>query len=461
MSERSSAVRIAKALRDDLSRLEPNARLPTTRELVARHGASPVTVQRALALLRHDGLIYTKPGLGAFVAAPRALVETGDLDWQTVTLGERSEVQEAFGEVFGPTPPEVLPLGSGYLDRSLQPLAGLNAAMSRAVRRPGVWDRVPAEGLEPLRAWFAGELGSAFGPRDVLITAGGQAALTTVFRALARPGDVVLVESPTHLGTLATLRASGARPVPVPADHEGLRPDLLERAFATTGARVVYSQPTYANPTSVSWTPERRAEVLEVAARAGAFVVEDDAARDLSLEGSTPLPLVALDPTRVVYIRSLTKSTSPGLRVAGIAARGPVHARLRETRVTEDLFVAGPLQETALEWVTSSARGKHLKLLRETLRIRRDVAVAELKKHRELGRLTCVPSGGLHLWVALPETLDDVVFALQAREGGVHVNAGRPWFATEAPRPFMRLTYAAANQQMLQEAIEKLASFVC
>lgn len=456
MTTPSSVHRIADALRALIRQDAPDTKLPSSRELVARHGASPVTVQRALHLLVREGLIYTRPGQGAFVAPPLAAVSSEDLSWQTVALGERPEIQEAFSEVFEPTPLGVLPLGTGYLDRSLQPLAGLGAAMSRAVRRPGAWDRVPAEGLEPLRAWFASELGRAFRTQDVLIAAGGQAALTTVFRALTRPGDAVLVESPTHLGTLATLRASGARPVPVPADTEGLRPDFLARALTTTGARVVYGQPTYANPTGVTWTAERRAAVLQVAEQAGAFVVEDDAARDLSLEGAPPAPLVTLDPTRVIYIRSLTKSTSPGLRVAGIVARGPVHERLRVARVTEDLFVAGPLQETALEWVTSNARGKHLQGIRSALRSRRDVLVTLLRQHPELGGVTLVPRGGFHLWLALASALEDVPFARRALRAGVQVNPGRHWFAAEAPGAFVRLTYAAADEALLQLGVERL-----
>lgn len=456
MTTRSAVHRVADALRVLVQESEPDTRLPSSRHLVAQHGASPVTVQRALDLLVREGLVYTRPGQGAFVAPAKARVSSEDVGWQTVALGERPEVLEAFSEVFEPVPLGVLPLGSGYLDRSLQPLAGLSAAMSRAVRRPGAWDRVPAEGLEPLRAWFAAELGREFRTQDVLVAAGGQAALTTVFRALTRPGDPVLVESPTHLGTLATLRAAGARPVPVPADAQGLRPDLLERALAATGARVIYGQPTYANPTGVTWTLRRREAVLQAAENAGAFVVEDDAARDLSLEGIPPAPLVTLDPARVVYIRSLTKSTSPGLRVAGIVARGPVHERLRVARVTEDLFVAGPLQETALEWVTASARGKHLQELRGALRSRRDVLVSLLRASPQLGTLTHIPRGGFHLWLALPPGMDEGAFARRALEAGVQVNPGRPWFAAEAPGAFVRLTYAAADEGLLRLGVEKV-----
>ena len=120
--------------------------------------------------------------------------------------------------------------------------------MARAARRPAAWSRGPVEGLEELRAWFAREAGGHVRAHDVVVCPGGQAALSTAFRALAAPGEPVLVESPTYQGAVAAARAAGLRAVPVPADATACGPDLLADAFALTGARVFYCQPLYANP---------------------------------------------------------------------------------------------------------------------------------------------------------------------------------------------------------------------
>ena len=122
----------------------------------------------------------------------------------------------------------------------------------------------------------------------------------------------------------------GLRPVPVPTDEHGVRPELLAGAFALTGARVFYCQPLYANPTGATLSADRREAVLEVVASAGAFLIEDDWARDLRIDGEAPPPLAASDPDgHVVYVRSLTKSAAPGLRVAAVSARGAAGARLQ------------------------------------------------------------------------------------------------------------------------------------
>lgn len=259
-------------------------------------------------------------------------------------LGGRTVDAGPLGELLAVPRSGVIALSSGYLDPDLQPTAQLAAAAARAGRRPGSWQRPPAEGLTELRAWFARDAGGGVAPHDVLICSGGQAALSTAFRALAAPGDPVLVESPTYLGALAAARAAGLRTIPVPADADGVRPDLLASAFEQSGARVFYCQPLHANPHGAVLAAERRPAVLDAVAAAGAFLIEDDFVRDLTIEGHPPPPLIAADANgHVVYIRSLTKPVAPGLRVAALAARGAAHARLRAIRLVEDFFVAGPL----------------------------------------------------------------------------------------------------------------------
>ncbi|MCI4065146.1 aminotransferase class I/II-fold pyridoxal phosphate-dependent enzyme [Micromonospora sp. R77] len=121
-----------------------------------------------------------------------------------------------------------------------------------------------------------------------MICPGGQAALSSALRALTTPGDTLLVESPTYLGALAAAHAAGLQPVPVPADADGVRPDQLAAAFARTGARVFYCQPLHANPHGATLTAHRRAEVAAAVRDAGAFLIEDDYARDLTIDGEPP-----------------------------------------------------------------------------------------------------------------------------------------------------------------------------
>ncbi len=325
-------------------------------------------------------------------------------------------------------------------------------------RQPAAWQRGPAEGREDLRDWFARSSEAQLRARDLVICPGGQAALSSALRALAAPGDTLLVESPTYLGALAAARAAGLRVVPVPADHDGVLPGQLAAAFARTGARLFYCQPLYANPSGATLSPGRRDAVMTAVRDAGAFLIEDDYARDLVIDGEAPPPLAAGDPDgHVVYLRSLTKSAAPGLRIAAIGARGPAGARLRSARLLDDFFVAGPVQQAALEFVTGPGWGRHLRTLNRELRNRREALLAALERHLPSLVPVTIPRGGLHLWVRLPDGTDDTALAATAAAQGVIVFPGRPWFAAEPPAPHLRLTYAAAPAELMDEAIHRLA----
>lgn len=264
--------RITQELRELAESQAPGSRLPSVRELMSRYRAGPGTVQRAVSQLVAEGLVQTRPGRGNFVARQASSTAPADLGWQSAVLGEKTVSADGLEELLEVPRAGVIPLNAGYLPEDLQPLPQLAAAATRAARRPGVWGRVPSEGLEGLRAWVARDAGG-LRAQDVLITSGGQAALSTAFRGLAVPGSPVLVESPTYIGALAAARGAGLRPVPVPTDRHGVRPDLLEKAFSSSGARLFYCQPTFANPHGATLAIDRREAVLQIVRSARAFLI--------------------------------------------------------------------------------------------------------------------------------------------------------------------------------------------
>jgi DNA-binding transcriptional MocR family regulator len=457
MQERSSVGDLANQLRRELNRYSPGGKLPSSRALVERFRVSPVTVSRALAQLAAEGLVVTRPGAGAFRAHPRtSAAPVGDTSWQEVTLSADAATElvprtvDASGVLasLAAPPPGVVEFNGGYLHPSLQPERAMGAALSRAGRRPGAWSRPPMEGLTELREWFARGIGGAITAAEVLVTAGGQSALTTALKALAPPGAPVLVESPTYPGMLAIARAAGLRPVPVPVDADGVKPDLLADAFKATGARVFVCQPLFQNPTGAVLAPERRAEVVRIAREAGAFVIEDDFVRRLVHEDAGPLPrpLAAEDPDGVVvHVSSLTKATSPSFRVSALAARGPVLERLRAIQVVDTFFVPRPLQEAALELVGSPAWPRHLRAVSAELRNRRDTMTTALRLTLPELALPHIPSGGYHLWLRLPDGADESALVSAALREGVAVAPGRPYFSAEPPAGHVRLSFAAVG----------------
>ncbi|MEU8244713.1 PLP-dependent aminotransferase family protein [Nonomuraea sp. NPDC048916] len=446
MSESSTFDVLVASLQAQIAGLPPGARLPSSRDLTRRHGVSPVTVARAIALLAAEGAVVTRPGSGTFVAARRTGSATagGDTSWQAVVLADRSVTVSSVNGLLGPPPADAVDLAGGYLHRSLQPTRALAAALARAARRPDGWDRAPTAGLAPLRTLFARLAGGDVSADDVLVTGGGQGALSMAFRAIAAPGSPILVESPTYPGALVAARAAGLRPIPVPMDDDGIRPGLLADAFATSGARLLYCQPAFHNPTGTVLGPGRRSQIVDVARAAGAFILEDDFARHLGHGGAVPRPLVADDPDgTVVYLTSFTKPAAPSLRIGAMIARGPVMERLRAMRLVDDFFIARPLQEAAVELVSTPAWERHLRALAAALRERCATLTAALTREAPGWTITRMPAGGLHLWIRLPG--GDVEVAQAARAQGVAIRPGRDFFAAEAPGAYLRVGFAAAT----------------
>ncbi|GAA1723234.1 PLP-dependent aminotransferase family protein [Nonomuraea bangladeshensis] len=462
MNEGSTSGELAASLRALVAGLAPGDRLPSSRELTEKHRVGPGTVSRAIATLAAEGLVVTRPGSGTF-AAPRRRGpgdEAADTSWQAVALAGRDYDTANALEAAQSLPAQGIAMSGGYLHESLQPVRALSAALARAARRPDAWRRAPSAGLESLRTIFARQIGAGLTPQDVLITGGGQSALSMLFRAIVAPGSPVLMESPTYPGALNAARAAGLRPVPVPMDDEGIRLDLLADAFAMTGARLLYCQPTFHNPTGTVLAAERRARIGDVAHAAGAFLIEDDFARHLGHGRPVPPPLITGDRHgTVIQLTSLTKPASPSLRIGAVAARGPVMRRLQGMRYVDDFFIARPLQEAAVELLSAPAWHRHLQALAASLFERCAVLAGSLARDLPEWHLTRLPAGGLHLWVRLPPGSDDAAVAEAARARGVTVNAGHRFFPAEPAGPCLRLSFAAAaDPAELAEGVRLLRS---
>ncbi|MBN1092584.1 PLP-dependent aminotransferase family protein [Blastococcus sp. TML/M2B] len=457
-----SGARIIGALRAWIAGAPPGAQLPPTRELAARHGAGPVTVQKALRALAGQGLIETRPGVGTFVRAVRA-ARPADYGWQTAALRSPAAPAPGMPAALRSTPNDVIAFHSGFPDHELLPERLVRSALVRAARSEAALSRPPAAGLPELQSWFAGELRAVTPadvppptPRDVIVLPGSQSGLSAAFRALAGAGQPVLLESPTYWGAIQAATRAGVRIVPVPSGGEGPDPEEVDRAFAESGARLFYAQPSYANPTGAQWSPERARRVLDIVRAHGAFLLEDDWAHDFGIT-TAPAPLAAADGSgHVVYLRSLTKSVSPALRVAAVVARGAARDRLLADRAAESMYVSGLLQAAVLDVVTQPGWERHLRGLRTQLRARRDLLLSSLAEHAPQVVVEQVPAGGLHLWGRLPDGTDLPRVLAECEAAGVVLAPGSEWFPAEPTAPFVRLSFAGPQPDRFPEGARVL-----
>ncbi len=457
-----SSSRIVAELTQWIDSAAPGEKLPSSRSLVARFQASPVTVQKALSTLARRGLVESRPGVGTFVRAVRSIAPP-DLSWQTAALSQREPAFTSSMAALQIASNDVFALHSGYPDPGLLPKDLVRTALNRMARTENSLRRAPTAGDGDLQSWFATELAdgtsrhvSEPNPSDVTIIPGSQSGLASILRSVVGSGGSLVVESPTYWGLIAAARHSGVRLIPVPSGIDGPSPDVLDEAFERSGATAFYAQPNFANPTGAHWSPNLRADVLDLVRSRRAFLVEDDWAHDFGIDAVSQ-PLVADDADgHIIYIRSLTKSVSPALRVAAVVARGPARERIRTVVSAEAMYVSPILQAAALDVVTRPAWRTHLRSLGRQLRTRRDSLAAALRAEAPDLRLEQVPTGGLNLWVRLPLGIDVDEFVKAAADVNVLITGGADWFPAEAPAGFVRLNFAGPNPAGFTEAMRRL-----
>lgn len=463
-----SSSRISQYLRGWIADAPPEARLPSSRALVAEYQVSPVTVQKVINALARQGLVESRPGVGTFVRAVHTVKST-DYGWQTAALRSPQTQPVAISTAMRSTSNDVIAFHSGYPDRDLLPERLVRSAITRAARGNAALSRPPVGGLPELQSWFAQELLASTSagitpptPSDVIVLPGSQSGLSSVFRALVGTGQPILMESPSYWGAIQAAASAGLRVVPVPSGSDGPDPEELERAFDESGARAFYAQPNYANPTGAQWSIDRARQVLDIVRARGAFLVEDDWAHDFGIT-TQPQPVAASDASgHVVYLRSLTKSVSPAIRVAALIARGPARARILADRGAESMYVSGLLQTAALDVVTQPAWQTHLRAIRHQLRERRDLLVSSLQQHAPLAHVDQVPTGGLNLWARLPDGTDLDRLLRDCEQSGVVIAPGNEWYPAEPAGPFIRLNFSGPNPaafpqgaRVLGEALER------
>jgi 2-aminoadipate transaminase len=369
----------------------------------------------------------------------------------------------------GPIDPEVISLAYGAPAPELFPAAALTEAA-----RAGLGDEAAravalqygqATGNPLLLAELAKKLEQEEArpvlPGALAITSGSSQAIALVVQVLAAAGDVCLLETPTFMGTIRTLRFHGVTAVPVPVDGEGPDPDVLETALrrlraAGTPPRFLYTIPTFSNPTGITASLARRRAVLDLALRYDVPVVEDEAYRELRFEGAPVPTLHALDRHGlVVRLGTFSKIIAPGVRLGFVWADPALIQRLQAfkgegaTNGLASLVVGTFMREGRL--------GPHIEALCRAYRARRDALCAALEAEMPEGVSWTRPEGGFFVWLTLPAAVDGERLLVRAADARVVVMPGPACFPDGQGARHLRLSFSLQPLDRLAEGVRRLA----
>lgn len=299
-------------------------------------------------------------------------------------------------------------------------------------------------------------------PHQVLVTDGAQQGLELISKIFLDPGDVVLTEGPTYVGALSAFSSFQADVRAVPMDDDGLVPEALEEALGALRregrkAKFLYVVPTFQNPSGVTLTASRRERLLELCEREGVLVVEDDPYGQVRFEGEAVAPLRALSSDNVLYLGTLSKVFSPGMRVGWVLAPEPVRERLVLAKEAANLCSSPFTQMIAEEYLASPHLTEDLDLVRKLYRERRDAMVDALDAHFPAEARTRLPEGGLFLWVTLPAPLDTKAMLARALEEGVAYVPGTAFYPIkEHGKRSMRLNFSFPSGEEIEEGMRRL-----
>ncbi|HMN30105.1 MAG TPA: PLP-dependent aminotransferase family protein [Caldilineaceae bacterium] len=305
------------------------------------------------------------------------------------------------------------------------------------------------------------ERGLDFAADDILVTSGVTQGLALIAQATCRPGDIVLVEQPTYVGFLHTLKTQNIQPLGVPLDEEGPQLEALERIAAQHRPRFFYTIPTFQNPTGLCMTPARRQAILSLAERYGFLVVEDDLYARIAYDEPAPLPLLAADHNaQVIYLSSFSKTLMPGLRLGYLVAPPPLLQRLLSLRRANDLCGPTLLQHAMARFLANGGLKKHLRRVLPIYRERRDAYLAAMQHYMPPAVGWTRPTGGFCSWVTLPpQNALRNIYQLAVQQGWIFA-PGDVFLAEPSTHLHLRICFGNQPPATIRTGVEMLSGLV-
>ena len=359
---------------------------------------------------------------------------------------------------------DVISFAGGLPDPATFPGRDVAAILAELAERgdPSPFQYSPTQGLPGPRDFVAGRLERLEGTRpaddELLLTSGAIEALELVGKAFLDPGDRVVVEAPTYLGGVMAFQSFEADVVGVPVDDDGLDVDALEGLLRDGLApKLLYTIPDFQNPAGVTLTPERRSALVELARRHGFLILEDVAYRELAFEPDRPATLWTLAPDVVVQAGTFSKTFFPGVRLGWAVGPAEIVSKLVWAKQNTDQCAGALGQRLLEEYGRRGLLDARVEQARALYRGRRDALLEALERHLA-GRATWTrPQGGFFVWLELESSTDAVELAARAREAGVAVVPGGPFFPDPAlGRHNVRLSFSGVREDEIDEGVRRL-----
>ncbi|WP_046212685.1 aminotransferase-like domain-containing protein [Paenibacillus wulumuqiensis] len=433
---------------------QAHEKLPSVRQLSQESGMHRLTVLKAYQQLKESGILYSRHKSGYYVSPPAAGTLTHDSELEPSlfqgNMGELRHLPARYQFSHALIDPNLLP--NHYFAEYMKKVFDLYPKLL------GTYAHIQGdmELREMLARYFGRTASFHIDPEELLITSGAQQGIYIVAETWIRPGDHVLIESPTYATALDVFRQKGARLLPVGIHSGGYDMQDIEQKMQQYRPRIFYLNPTFHNPTGLCIPAEQRKQLVDLAVEYQCLLIEDDTCSDIYFDRKPPAPIFAYDTEGyTIHIRSFSKYISPGLRIACIAARKPWMSRLLTAKSLADGGTPLLNQKLFLHYFMSDRLHRHLDKLRIALRIRMEIMQEELDR---AGWQYEQPQGGLSLWVRVPEHLSVPHLLRECLARQISFVPGSLFDAAEQSGQYIRLSFSFASETQIRDGMRELLS---
>jgi 2-aminoadipate transaminase len=359
--------------------------------------------------------------------------------------------------------PEIISFAGGLPSPATFPVEQLKVAFDKVLSEQGkvALQYGPTDGYAPLREWVADSLstnGARISPNQVLMTSGSQQDLDLLGKVLIDERSKVLVETPSYLGALQAFSLYGSEFVSVPSDDGGLLPETV--ATLGQGARILYALPNFQNPTGRTLSLQRRHVLVDVCARLGLPLIEDDPYGALSYRAE-PLPkMLSMNPDGVIYMGSFSKILTPGIRLGYVVAPRPLVEKLEQAKQATDLHTAQLTQMVVYNTIKDGFLDDHIPTIRKLYSDQCDAMLDALQTYFPSQCSWTRPEGGMFIWVTLPKHIDSMQLLDEAVGQRVAFVPGAPFYGNTPEKHTLRLSFVTVPPARIREGIERLGKLI-
>lgn len=435
-------------------------RVPSIRGLRRQQGVSVSTVLQAYFWLENQGWIEPRPQSGFYVRTPYAELPpepefhvSRSVPTEVGIAGLLDEIVNSLGDR------RYIPLGAAAASPALYPNAKLNKIITKIARtNPEHSSRYElANGMESLRRQIARRAiayGCSFSPNDLTITCGGMEALNVAVRAVARPGDVIAIESPTYFAVLQIIESLGMKAIEIPTHpRAGMDLDALSRAIRKHRVRGCIIIANCHNPLGFILSDDYKKDLVELLTKHDVPLIEDDIYGDLAFTADRPKTAKSFDTDGIVLLcSSFSKVLAPGFRIGWIEG-GRFKDAVRRLKFINTITAPSLPQLAIAEFIQSGGYDRYLRGLRETLQRQGQLYSQAAARYFPEGTKISRPAGGFVLWLELPKNVDALKLYRMAGLQHIKVIPGEIFSASGRFKNYIRMSYGFPLDDTIDSAL--------